>query len=167
MCEYLGEIQRMKMLDDEEDADEKSEIADAVDDESFFAGRRRRVFGEPEANQQIRRQAHALPPDEHHQIVVGQHQRQHEKHEQVEVGEEAIVAGIVPHVPDGVDVNQKADAGHDQQHDERKLIDVEGKIDNERTGANPMRQIEYVRCRRRREARRNPQRQCKGQTGKS
>ena len=122
------------MLDDQEQRDQKSEVADAVDDERFLPGRCRRIFCEPEPDQQIRRQAHALPADEHQQVVVGQHQRQHEKHEQVQVGEEAVVAGVVPHVADGVDVDQESDSGDDQQHDQRELIEIEGEIGVEAAG---------------------------------
>ena len=50
------------------------------------------VLLEPEADQQVRGEADALPADEHEQEVVGQHQHQHEEHEEVQVGEEAPVA---------------------------------------------------------------------------
>ncbi len=81
-------------------------------------------FGEPKSDQQIRRQAHALPADEHQQVVAGQNQRQHEKHEQIQVAEEAVVAALFPHVADGINVNEKSDAGHHQQHDQRKLVEA-------------------------------------------
>ena len=154
------------MLDDQKQRDQKSEVADAVDDERFLARRRRRIFREPESDQQIRRQAHALPADEHHQVVVGQHQRQHEEHEQVQVGEEAVVAGVVPHVADGVDVDQKSDSGDDQQHDQRKLIEIESEVGAEAAGANPVREEFLVGKRQRREAQRDPQRHGKRRAAK-
>ncbi len=45
-----------------------------------------RFLQEPEADQQVAAQADAFPADEHQQVVGGQHQRQHEKHEQIQVG---------------------------------------------------------------------------------
>ena len=63
------------MLDKQEHADQKSEVADAVDDECFLAGVGGGVFLEPEADQQVRGKSHALPANEHQQIVVRQHQR--------------------------------------------------------------------------------------------
>ena len=68
---------------------------------------------EVEADEQVRGETDALPADEHQQEVLGEHQRQHEEHEEVEVGEEAPVALFVRHVADGVDVDEEADAGDD------------------------------------------------------
>ncbi len=116
------------MLDQQKQGDQKSEVANPVDDEGFLPGRRRRIFREPEADQQVGRQPHAFPPDEHLQVVARQHQREHEKHEQVEVGEEAIEAAFLPHVAHRIDVNQEADPGHDQQHHQCELIEIELEI---------------------------------------
>ena len=46
-------------------------------------------FGEPEADQQVRAEADALPADEHHREVGAEHQHQHERGEQVQVREVA------------------------------------------------------------------------------
>ncbi len=63
------------MLDQQKQGDHESEIANAVDDESLLARRCRRIFREPESDQQIRRQPHALPANEHQQVVVRENQR--------------------------------------------------------------------------------------------
>ena len=115
----VREVKRSEVLDHQEKRNQESKIANPIDDECFLTGRRRRVFCEPEADQQVRRQAHALPADEHDQIVLRQHQRQHEEHEQVHVRHEAVVTVVFPHVADRVDVNEEADAGDYEQHDER------------------------------------------------
>src|SRR6516162_4974418 len=52
--EYVHEIQRPEMLDDQEESDQESEVANAVDNERFFPRRGRRIFLEPESDQQIR-----------------------------------------------------------------------------------------------------------------
>ena len=139
-AKYLIEIQRSKMFYQQEQCDQKSEIANAIDDERLLARRCRRIFREPEPDQQIRRQPHPLPANEHLQVITGQHQRQHEKHEQVQIAEEAVVAGIVPHVADRVDVNEESDASDHQQHDQRKLIEIKSKIRTEAGDADPVRE---------------------------
>ena len=154
------------MLDQQKKRNQKPEIPDPVYDERLFPRRCRRVFREPESDQQIRRQSHALPPDKHHQIVVGQHQRQHEKHEQVQIAEKSIVAGVVPHVAHRVDVNQESDSRHHQQHHQRKLIEIESEIRAETPRANPVRQILMVGKRQRRKPQRNPQRHCESRPAK-
>ena len=104
---------------------------------AFLPASAARVLHEPEADQQIGREADALPADEHQQVVVGQHQRQHEKHEQVQIGEEAVEAAFLPHVADGINVDEEADAGDDQQHHQRKLVELEGEVDLEISSAHP------------------------------
>src|ERR1700733_11474085 len=132
------------MLDQQKQCDEKSKVANAIYNERLFTRRRRRILREPEPDQQIRRQTHAFPANEHHQVIVSQHQGQHEKHEQIEIAEKPVVAGIVPHVADGVNVNQKSNSTHYQQHYERELIKIEGKVNGETSSANPVRQILVV-----------------------
>ena len=68
-----------------------------------------------EANQQIAAQAHALPAHEHHQVVVGKDQREHGEHEEVQVSEEAVVAALMAHVARAVNVDERADAGDEEQ----------------------------------------------------
>src|SRR5208337_2492496 len=68
----FGETERAEIPGDEEHSQQESGIADAVNDECLVA----RVGGglamEIKTNQQIRTQAHALPPDKHEDVVVGQ-----------------------------------------------------------------------------------------------
>ena len=98
------------------------------------------------ADQQVGGETYALPADEHQQEVLRQHQRQHEKHEEVEVGEETPVSLFVRHVADGVDVDQKAHAGDDQQHDQRQRVEQEGKIGAKGRRLNPgKRQLLVIR----------------------
>ena len=103
--------------------EDEAGVADAVDDEGLLARVRGRLAQEVESDQQVAAQPHAFPADEQQQVVVGQHQRQHGEHEQVQVAEEAVVAALVRHVADGVDVDQEADAGDHQQHHRRERIE--------------------------------------------
>ena len=77
--------------------DGEADVADAVDDERLLGrgGGRRLVL--PEPDQQVRRQADAFPADVEAQVVVGQHQQQHRRQEQVQVREKpTAVRGLRP-----------------------------------------------------------------------
>ena len=103
-------------------------VAHAVDDECFLPGVAGGFLVEVETDEQIAAQAHAFPSDEQQRVVVRQHQHQHEEHEQVQVAEEAIVAVVVRHVAGGVDVDQKTDAGDDQDHHGAERVEQESPV---------------------------------------
>ena len=95
----------------------------------------------PEADQRPRAEADALPADEHEQQVVAQHQRQHREGEEVQVGEEPPVGVVVVHVAGGVEVDQPADAGDDEDHHGGERIGREGEVDVQRADVDPGEQI--------------------------
>ena len=68
-CEKSSEP---KLLDEEEHGEEEAEVADAVDDEGFFAGVGGGVFLEVEADEQVGGEADALPADEDEQEAFGE-----------------------------------------------------------------------------------------------
>src|SRR5207248_5271772 len=111
--EHAAKVKRAKLADDEEHGKEEAEVSDAVDDESFFPRVGCGVFPEIEANQQVRGQADTLPADEHEQKILSQHQYRHEEHEEIEVSKEPPVPLFMSHVAHRVDVDQKANSGHD------------------------------------------------------
>ena len=75
MCgEDLGEVERAEVGDEEEHREQEAEVADAVDDEGLLAGVGGGGLREPEADQQVRGEADALPADEEQQEVVGEDQ---------------------------------------------------------------------------------------------
>ena len=115
------------MRDQQEHGEQEAEVANAVDDEGFFAGVGGGVVREVEADEQVGGEADAFPADEQQQEVLGEDQGQHEEHEEVQVGEEAPVAFFVRHVADGVDVDQEADAGDDAEHDEGEVVELKAK----------------------------------------
>ena len=82
-------------------------------------------------DQQITAQAHAFPAHKQQGIIIGQHQHQHEENEQIQVPEETVVAVIMRHVPDGVHVNQKADARHDQDHHGAERVEQKSPVGRE------------------------------------
>src|SRR5207247_4035031 len=61
----------------------------------------------------------------HHQVIVGEHQDQHRKHEQIHAAEEAVVSAFVRHVAGGINMNQEPYARHYQQHDGGELVKLE------------------------------------------
>ena len=85
---------------EEEEAQEKARVADAVHEEGLLS--RGGVLGllVPEADQEIRAEAHSLPADEEEGQVVGKHEDEHRRHEEVQVGEVARVAAVAVHVAD-------------------------------------------------------------------
>ncbi len=78
-----------------------------------------------EADQQVRREADEAPADEQSDEVVGEHEREHREHEEVQVGEEARERVLAGHVADRVDVDQEADAGDDHRPDQRDAIPLQ------------------------------------------
>ena len=74
----LLEIQRAEGRKQQQHAEDKAEIADAVDDERLLAGVGGRLFAEPEADEEVRTEADPFPADEHHQEARAEHEHEHE-----------------------------------------------------------------------------------------
>ena len=134
MCVTSVKLQRAEVPGDGEHAQQKAGVADAVDDECLVGGVAGRLAMEIESDQQIRTQAHALPSHKHQDIVVPQDQGEHGEHEEVEVSEEAVVAALVRHVAGGINVDEHADAGDEQQPDGGERIEQEAGIGVEWAG---------------------------------
>lgn len=83
-----------------------------------FLAARRGVLVLPEADQQVRRQADALPAQEEAHEVGREHEHQHRGDEEVEVAEEPAPPRVVLHVAHRVQVDERPDTG-DQQQEER------------------------------------------------
>jgi hypothetical protein len=116
--EDFPEVDGPEGPEDQENAQEETEVADPVDHKGLFAGVAGGLLLIPEADEQIGAEPHAFPAHEHQEEVVGAHQNQHEEDEEVEVGEVPGEPSIIVHVADGVDMDDKADPGNHQQHDE-------------------------------------------------
>jgi hypothetical protein len=107
----------------------KAEVAAPVDDEGLLACVRRGVLGEVKPDEQIGGQANAFPSHKQQKEAGTEYEHQHKEHEEVEVGKEAPVAYLMRHVADRVEVNQKTYPGDDAEHDQRQMVDGEGKVD--------------------------------------
>src|ERR1700674_1021492 len=120
-------------------AQDHADVADDVHDECFPSRENRRAARVPEADQEVRAQADQPPADDQEHEVPGQDQQQHREDEDVHVGEEAGVAGVVfvSHVADGVSDDQPADAGDDKAHEDREVVDQQVEGHNERAALDP------------------------------
>src|SRR6266404_5037812 len=136
-AEQRNEIERAEGFEEQEHAEHEAEVADAVDDESFFSRVRSGLAQEIKTDEQVAREADAFPSDEEQHVIGGEDEDEHEEHEEVEVGEETVVAALVGHIARRVDVDEPADSGDDQQHDDREVIDLEIEARAEIAGDNP------------------------------
>ena len=142
------EVERSQVREDEEHRHQEPEVPDPVDDERLLARVGVDLLVEPEADEQIGAEPDPFPADEHHREARAQHQHQHEEHEQVQVGEVARVPRVVVHVADAEDVDQRADAGHDEDHHGRELIELERERDLQVAHGEPFPVAEHERRRR-------------------
>src|SRR5215207_8933290 len=137
LSEDLAEFERAELIEDPDQPQPKCQVADAVDDERLLRGAGGGAASEPEPDQQVRRQTNPLPEEEEEKEVIGQDQHQHREDEEGKVGEEAGKTGVALHIPLGIDVDQKSDAGNHDQHHRRQLVDEEVDADVERAGLDP------------------------------
>src|SRR5262245_53001512 len=118
-----------EVRDQQKNAEHKTEIADAVYDESLISRDRVGVILVPKPDKKIGTETHTLPTDEEHQKVISHHQQEHEEDKQVQIHEETNHAFVVTDIAERIDMNQKADAGDDEQHHCAQGIDLKRKSD--------------------------------------
>src|SRR6266403_3584636 len=131
------EIQRMECAEQQKHPQHESKIADAIDDERLFPCVRSRFSQEGEADEQVAREAYALPTNEQQHVICRQHQNQHEKHEQVEVRKEPVIAALMRHVSGRINVDEPAHSGHHQHHHHRELVHLQIESGAEIARSNP------------------------------
>ena len=132
------EADRTGQHEHEENAEREAKITDAVDHEGLDGGGIGRRLFIPEADQQIGCETDALPPEEHLHQIVGGHQHQHGEGEQRQIGEETRPARIFVHVADRVEMDERGDARHHDQHHRRQRVDAQRPVDLQRPGADPV-----------------------------
>ena len=118
-------------LEDQEEADHESEVADAVGDKGLLARGGGEFLLEVEADEQVGAEAHALPAQEHHHDVGAQHQVQHAEHEEVHVGHEAVIAPVIAlfgHVAGAEEVDEEPRTGDQQGHAAAEHIELVGPL---------------------------------------
>ena len=117
--------------------EDEAKVTDAVHDEGLVAGPGIALILVPESDQRIGAQSDAFPTDEHQQQAIAQHQGEHRGGKKIEIGEEAPEGLVIVHVAGGIDVDQTADPGNDQNHHRGKWVHREGHIDFERAETDP------------------------------
>ena len=123
---HLRHVQSAEPEEHQHQAGGESHVAYPVGEEGLLAGVRAVVLRVVEADQQVGAEAYPLPPDEHDEVVPAEHQRQHHRHEEVQVGEVAPVSGVVGHVAHRVNVDQEPDEGdHEEHHAAQRVEDEE------------------------------------------
>ena len=141
LTEHPGVRQRAEVAEDDENRQRQSGVPDPVHHERLLGRGGRGGLVIPEADQQVGRQAHAFPTGVEDQVVVGYHQQQHGREEQVEISEKPAAIGVFGHVADRVDVNQRTDAG-DQQHEaDRQLVHLQTEVDLQAADRDPAEQV--------------------------
>jgi hypothetical protein len=105
---------------------------------AFLPASDRALLLEPEADEQVRAEADALPPHEHQGQVAAQDEEQHEEREEVQVREVADAVLVVGHVAERVDVDEPAHAGHDQDHHARQRVHQQAQGHAEPAGLHPL-----------------------------
>jgi hypothetical protein len=140
--EGVREVERTELPEDQEHAEQEREVPDPVHDEGLLAGVGVDLLLVPEPDQQVRAEAHAFPAHEQEREAVSEDQHEHREREQVQVREEAPEAVVLAHVADRIDVDQEADAGHDQHHDRRQRIHLQPGRDLQIAGRDPAEEIE-------------------------
>ena len=132
------EADRTERRPDEDDAEDESEVAETIRDERFLAGIGRGRLLIPEADEQIAGNTDELPEDEGHHQVVCEHDAEHREHEEAEAAEVAAHAAVFLHVAIGVDVNHRADAGHDEEHQQAERVEAQAKFNLQVANRKPV-----------------------------
>ena len=123
--ENFAVIQRTCVSRDQANAEDETKVTDAVDQEGLHVGKNSCRLVEPEADEQVRHQAHSLPTEKQLQQVIAHDQHEHGEREQRDVREEAVVAVILFHIANGVDVHHQRHKGHHDHHHGRQAVHQE------------------------------------------
>src|ERR1051325_24375 len=138
MILQLHEIQSPNTLarqfgDQQNDSQQKTELADAIDDKRLICGDPIGSFLIPKTDQQERTKTDAFPSDKKQQQVVAHYQEQHEKDEKIQVNKKPHHVLVMLHVAQRIEVNEKADAGYDQKHYRGQCIDLKRDLHAQRS----------------------------------
>ena len=117
------EQERARLRVEPQDAQKKSEVANARDDKRLLRRRRGARFVIPETNQQIRRQPDQFPADEQQQQAVRDGQAEYRRGEQRHETEKPSEVVVVGHVPDAVNEDQHSNERDHHEHDGGKRIE--------------------------------------------
>jgi len=146
------EVDRVGQEEQQEDPQREAEVAHPVDHERLDRGGVGAWLAVVEPDQQIGRDAHAFPAEEHLHQVVGGHQHQHGEGEERQIGEEArlVVLALLPvlvmgHVAEGIEMHERRDGGDHHQHDRGQPVDADRPRRVETARGDPAHQLDMLR----------------------
>ena len=117
LLKYFSKGSGAKLIDHGKYRNQETKIPDAVHDKSFLGRTAVFLVFKPVTDQQIGTESDALPADEQDHKIGSQHQQQHRKNKEVEVTEVFRIGRriLFMHIGSGINMDQKAHAGDDQQ----------------------------------------------------
>ena len=113
---YLAIVQCAGVGSNQADAEDKTEVTHAVDEEGLHVGKNCSGLVEVKPDQQIRHQADSFPAEKQLQHVVAHDQHQHGKREQRDIAKETVVTVFFFHVADRVNMHHQRDKSHHAHH---------------------------------------------------
>ena len=125
----VQEAQRAEGIPDDEDANQEQDVAHAGDEEGLLRGLCRLGLVVPEADEKVRTQAHDLPEDQELEEVVRADRAEHAHGEQADLRVVAWLALLGVHVAEGVDEDEKAEEGDEDEHQRAQVVDEQGDVD--------------------------------------
>jgi hypothetical protein len=135
--EHVGDAERARADAEHRDTEEETDIAHAGDDERLHRGGGRLGEAAVVADEQVRADAHHLPPHQQHDQVTGDDDQQHGGGEEADLSGVRRVALVVGQVGDRVDLYRQRDHA-DRDGDERgRLIDPHAEGDAEVADPDP------------------------------
>ena len=105
--EHLAIVHAAGIGEQQPNAQNETEVTHTVDEKGLHVRENGCGLCIPEANQQVRHQTHRFPTEEQLKHVVGHDQHQHREREQRYIGKETLIAGVIGHVANGVDVDHQ------------------------------------------------------------
>ena len=143
----IVEEQRAGLGVEPHDAEEEEHVADARGDEGLLGRRRRAGLVEPEADEQVAREAHQLPAHEEQQQVVRDDEAEHRGGEEREETEEPREVLVVRHVADAEDEDERADEGNHHHHRRRERVQHPAESDHGVAEGEPVEVDDLARSR--------------------
>ena len=119
----LRDLERADLREDEQQGEVQAGVAELGGHKSLFLGLSGSVLLEPEADQEVGGEAHQLPAHEADEDVARDDEAEHRRGEEGDEGEVPLVAGVLVHVGDRVDLHHQADERHDDERQRGGAVD--------------------------------------------
>ena len=129
----------------EHNAEQEETIGKAGEDERLLGCTYCTWLVIPEADEQVTRNAHEFPEDEHLEKVCRDDEAEHAETEQRKQREESPCGSVFSHVADAVDVHHEADERHDHEHHHGQGVDEHADSCNQITHERDKRMVEENR----------------------